>query len=155
MPYFDKTTTGNSTPESKNTYLRSTENCQFESYTVAASSVPEVTIDGETRRILQSGEAMAKITSGPQAGKIGPYQADATDGRADEANLVGINDTYEPWRLVPQSGSLQDVEVGVLYHGACVQGWCFERNTAGALVPLSNATADALRGSRGVDILFH
>jgi len=155
MPYFDKTSTGNSTPESKNVYLRSTEGCKFESYTVSALSVPEVTIDGEVRRVLQSGEAMAKITSGPEAGKVGPVQAGATDGRAEPANYVGINDTYEPWRLVPQEGRTQDVEIGVLYDGACVKGWCLERDAAGALVPLSDATADALRGARGVDILFH
>lgn len=156
MPYFNPTPTGNSVPEYKNQYLRSTNpKPRFESATVAASAVASETIDGETRKVLQSGEVLARITSGPEIGKVGPFQASATDGRADVANIVGVNDTYEPWRLLPQEGSAQDVEVGYVYDGTCVQGWCFERNAAGARIPLTDATANALRGAKHVHILFH
>lgn len=155
MPYFNPNPTPNSDPEGRRQFLRSTENLQVESATVSAAAHPTETIDGDTRKYLQSGEALAKITSGPEAGKFGVFQAGATDGRADVANLVGINETYEPWRLLPQQGSPQDVEVGYVYNGACVQAWCTERDATGARVPLSDATAAALNAAKGVNILFH
>lgn len=137
-------------PFGPNEYLRSTNpKPQKESYTLSAASVPLETIDGVPQKVLQSGEALAKITSGPEIGKVGPFQADATDGRADEENLVGINDTFLPWQLLER-----DVEVAATYDATCVQAWCFERNAAGARIPLSNATADALRGTKGLDVKF-
>lgn len=156
MPYFDPTPTANMANIGNNEWLRSTQvKPVMESYTVYAPSVPDQTIDGEVRKVLQRGEAMAKITSGPGAGKIGPFQAGVTDGRQTLANLVGINDTYEPWRLLPQPGSPQDVEIGVAYIAVGVQGWCTELDAAGLKVALTNTTADALRGTKAVDILFH
>lgn len=62
-----------------NKYLRSTVGLKFESYTCAAATVPwETAGDGSKTKILQPGTAMAKITSGPDTGKIGPYQAAGT-----------------------------------------------------------------------------
>lgn len=62
-----------------NKYKRSTVGLKFNSYTVAANSVPLLTIaDGTKQRILQPGTAMAKIISGSDAGKIGPFQAAGT-----------------------------------------------------------------------------
>lgn len=67
------------TPFGKNVYLRSTVGCKFESYTVAASTIPLQNIDGvAAQRVLQPGTLMAKITSGPDSGKIGPFQASGT-----------------------------------------------------------------------------
>lgn len=66
------------TPFGKNQYLRSTRGCQFTSYTVAKDSVPIQMIDGTQQKLLQSGTVMAKITSGPDSGKIGPFQAAGT-----------------------------------------------------------------------------
>lgn len=66
-------------PFGKNVYLRSTVGQKFESYTVAASTVPNQTVDGVAGyKVLQPGTAMAKITSGPEAGKIGPFQGSGT-----------------------------------------------------------------------------
>lgn len=110
---------------------------------------PTETIDGFPQRILQEGEAICAITSGPNIGKFGPYQAGATDGRELPANLVGISKDYFGAELMDR-----DVEAGVLVMGHLVQGWCTERNAAGARVPLSNAVADALRGKKNLDILF-
>lgn len=139
MPSFSKDPSVR-TPFGKNQYLRSTQDVKTESYTTAAASVPTETIDGATdQKVLQSGELMAKITSGPDAGKIGPFQADATDGRQTVANVVGINDTFLPWQLMER-----DVETSAVYEASLVQAWCFERNAAGARIPLSNATRDAI-----------
>jgi hypothetical protein len=257
-----------STPFGRNEYMRSTRNTQFESYTLAAATLPAQTIDGNpNQKILQPGTALAKITSGADAGKVGPFQRGsgaagaaavnevqtltrtstggtitltfggdttatipataagftaaavqaaleslnsinpgdvtvaggaggpltvtfsgqyagtdvalivvdntlatggtitnaettagspagvlvgaATDGRGDPANLVGINDTFLPWQLIER-----DVEVSVLYHGTPVQAWCFELDASGNLVALTNTTADALRGTKGLDLLF-
>lgn len=145
MASFDKGGAGRE-PFGKNTYYRSTKAVKKESYTVAADSVALEDIDGTDQKVLQSGEVMAKITSGPDAGKIGPYSTDTlgvTDGRSDPANIVGINDTFLPWQLMER-----DVEVAVAYDVTAVQGWCFERNAAGARVTLSNTTADAMVAAR-------
>lgn len=149
MPSFVKGG-GVSTPFGRNEYLRSTRNTQFESYTLAASTITAQTIDGvANQKIVQPGTVMAKITSGGDAGKVGPFMATATDGRQTAANIVGINDTFLPWQTIER-----DVEVGVMYHGTAVQAWCFEYDAAGALVALSNTTADALRGTKGLDVTF-
>jgi len=150
MASFTKGGGAGTDPFGKNAYLRSTQDVKKEHYTVAASTVALETVNGRAdQKVLQSGEVMAKITSGPEAGKIGPFQAGATDGRADVANIVGINDTFLPWQLLER-----DVEVAVTYEATAVQGWCFERNAAGARIPLANATADAMRGVKGLDVHF-
>ena len=67
------------TPFGVNRYLRSTVGVKKTSYSVAKNSVPGVVIaDGSTQKILQPGTVMAKITSGPDTGKIGPFQAAGT-----------------------------------------------------------------------------
>lgn len=64
----------------RNEFLRSTNpKPQTESYTLAKDSVPlRLVADGSKQRVIQPGTAMAKITSGPDAGKIGPFQAAGT-----------------------------------------------------------------------------
>lgn len=77
MPSFTKGGLAK-TPFGVNQYLRSTKSCQFTSYTVAAASVPYEIIDGVLQKLLQRGTVMAKITSGPDSGKVGPFQAAGT-----------------------------------------------------------------------------
>jgi hypothetical protein len=137
------------TPFGRNQFLRSTQDVKTESYTFAAASMPTEEIDGQTQKVLQPGTVLAKITSGDDAGKIGPFQAGATDGRADAANIVGINNTFLPWQLLER-----DVEVAAVYECTAVLGWCFEYDGDGDRVALSGATADAMRGTRGLDIMF-
>jgi hypothetical protein len=248
------------TPFGRNEFLRSTNpKPQTESYTCSAATVPAQTIDGAPgQKILQPGTVMAKITSGSEAGKIGPYQAagtnevqtvtpsgtisggtytitapgkgttaalaynanaaavqaaleaipgigagnvtvtggplssgalvitfvgvaggqdqamltiatgsltgstpgasvaqttqgvaGATDGRQTSTNIVGLLVTFLPWQLIEG-----DAEVSVTYDCTAVQGWCLESNAAGTPVVLSNTTADAMRGTKGLDIKF-
>lgn len=67
-------------PFGKNVFLRSTQDIKTVSWTVAKDTIPLITIDGFSgQRVLQPGTVMAKITSGPDAGKIGPFQAAGTD----------------------------------------------------------------------------
>ena len=151
MPSFSKTPDAYG-PFGRNQYLRSTVGCKFESYTVAASTVPDETIGGYPVKILQPGEVMAKITSGAEAGKVGPYSNDTvgvTDGRSDLANVVGINDSFLPWQLMEA-----DREIGVNYDCTAVQGWCFERNAAGARIALTDATATAMVAKKTMSISF-
>jgi hypothetical protein len=144
-----------STPFGRNEYLRSTQDVKVDSYTVAAGSVPARTIDGNAnQKILQPGTVMAKITSGPDSGKIGPYSTDTvgvTDGRATAANIVGLNDTFLPWQLIER-----DVEIGVVYQCTAVQAWCLHYTLAGGAVPVAciDATADAMRGLKKLQINF-
>jgi hypothetical protein len=141
---------GNTTPFGRNEFLRSVRDVKTDSFTLAASTVPSRTIDGVAgQKILQSGTALAKITSGPESGKVGPVQAAATDGRADAANIVGLCMTFLPWTLVER-----DVEVSVVYEASVVQAWCKELNAAGAEIVLTNTTADAMVGKRTIDLRF-
>ncbi len=137
------------TPFGRNNYLRSTQDVKTESYTFAAAGIPVETIDGTPQKVLQPGEVLAKITSGPDAGAVGVFQAGATDGREDTANIVGLNNTFLPWQLLER-----DVEVAAVYECTAVQGWCFERDATGVRIALTDATADAMRGTKGLDIHF-
>lgn len=144
------------TPFGKNQFLRSTRDLKVDSATLAAATVPAQAIDGwPAQKILQPGTVLAKITSGADAGKVGPYQSIAgtaalpSDGRQTAANIVGINRTFLPWELIER-----DVEVGVVYECTAVQGWCFEMNSDGVLVPLTDATAANMVAKKNLDITF-
>lgn len=139
-----------STPFGVNEFLRSTKVIQTESYTVAASTIPARTIDGVVgQKILQPGTVLAKITSGADAGKVGPFQAGVIDGRETVGNIVGLNLTFLPWQFMER-----DVEVSAVYDCVAVQAWCKELDAAGLEIPLSNTTADAMRGTKGLDVKF-
>lgn len=149
MPSFDKGP-GFATPFGRNNWLRSTVGMRFEHYTFAKDAIPAVTIDGYTgQKVLQPGTVLAKITSGGDAGKVGVFSAAATDGRQTLANVVGINNTFLPWQLMHR-----DVEVAAVYVATGVQAWCFEYDATSARIALTNTTADAMRGLKGLDILF-
>src|SRR4051794_25190518 len=110
MPNFTKGG-GVQTPFGRNEFLRSTKQIRTESYTLAAATVPAKTIDGNVnQKILQPGTVLAKITGGADAGKVGPFQAGAADGRAVAANIVGLNRTFLPWQTIER-----DVEVAAVY----------------------------------------
>jgi hypothetical protein len=148
MPSFNKG--GGVRPAfGKNVYQRSTKGQKFESYTFSRAATPNEQIDGEAKKFLQSGEVMAKITSGPESGKVGPFQAGVTDGRQTTANIVGIAETFLPWEL-----NERDHDGSVCYEVAARQGWCFERNAAGDRIPLTNATRDAIVDNPALDVYF-
>lgn len=140
---------GTTTPFGRNEFLRSTKELVTESYTVAKSSVPAVTIDGTSQKILQPGTVMAKITSGTDSGKIGPFNAAATDGREVTDNIVGLELTFLPWQLLER-----DVEVSVVKKCHAVQAWCFEYTDDATRIALTNTTADTMRGTKSLDITF-
>lgn len=149
-PSFTKgPTSGPTTPFGKNEFLRSTQDVKTESFTIAAASVPFEDIDGSQQKVLQPGTVLAKITSGDDAGKVGPYQAGATDGRQTAANIVGLNITFLPWQLLHR-----DVEVAVAVECRAVQAWCIELDAAGARVPLADATAEAIRSTKTTHYIF-
>lgn len=147
MPSFSKGG-GQREPFGTNEYLHSTQDVKKTSYTLSAASVPTEMIDGVSQKVMKPGEVLAAITSGPEAGKVGPFQAEATDGRQTLANIVGINDTWLPWQLLER-----DAEVAATYEATVKQAWCFERNAAGARIPLTNTTIDAMRGTKGLSIM--
>ena len=139
-----------STPFGRNEFLRSTQDVKVESYTLAASTVPAQTIDGvANQKIVQPGTVMAKITSGGDSGKVGPFQANATDGRQTAANIVGLCMTFLPWQTMER-----DVEIGVVYQATAVQAWCFEYTNATTRIALSDTTADAMRGLKRLQVNF-
>ncbi|AMS02308.1 capsid decoration protein [Gordonia phage Adgers] len=109
--------------------------------------------DGNPDYVLQEGEVLVNLTSGPHAGKCVPFQLDPTtpftDGRSTTANLVGVCKDYFGWEL-----SERDVEAGVLDRGHLVQNWCTIRDADGNRVTLTNTVADALRSKKNLDILF-
>lgn len=66
-------------PFGKNAYLRSTKDVKTDSYTFAKSGIPALLVDGTLEKVLQPGTVVAKITSGPDTGKIGVFQGVGTD----------------------------------------------------------------------------
>lgn len=149
MPAFVKGGTLR-TPFGKNEFLRSTQDVKTESYTCAAATVPAQTIDGNAgQKILQPGTVMAKITSGADSGKIGPFSAAATDGRQTLANIVGLNTTFLPWQLIER-----DVEVSVTYQCQAVQAWCIELDASSLPIALTDTTAAAMFGTKRLQINF-
>lgn len=150
MPSFTKGGFTANAPFGRNEFLRSTRGILVASYTLASATITPHTIDGwDNQKIVQQGLVLAKITSGADAGKVGPLQAGATDGRQTGANIVGLNRTFLPWQTINR-----DVEVGVVYSCAAVQGWCMEYDASGNEIVLSDATADLMRGTKGLQILF-
>ena len=85
MPGFTKGP-GYGTPFGKNVYLGSTKNLQFDHGTFSADTLPLVTVDGVAQRVLQPGMALARITVGSDAGKLGPVES-AGSG-ADEVQTI-------------------------------------------------------------------
>ena len=149
MPSFSKTNTTR-TPFGKNQYLRSTKATGFESYTLAAATVPTQTIDGFTEKYLQPGTVMAKITSGPDVDKIGPFLAGATDGRQTTANIVGVLETF-----LPRQTKHRDVEVAVNYRGALIQSRCIEFAAGPTAQALGNTTRNAMIALPHLNHTFH
>lgn len=143
------------TPFGKNVYLRSTQDVKYESFTVAATSVPSAVVDGSTQKVLQPGTVLAKITTAAgtstaaDVGKVGPFQASVTDGRQTLTNIVGINDTFLPWQFLHR-----DVEVAVAVEARVVQAWCIELDAGGLPIALTNTTAAALVAQKALSILF-
>jgi len=132
-----------STPFGVNEYLRSVRDVKFESYTCAASTVPAVTIDGVGgQKILQRGVVMAKIASGADSGKVGPFTLETAnaDGRKTSSNIVGINDTFLPWQLMER-----DVEIAVVYEASIVDGRLLELDASGAFAAASAGTMTTLK----------
>lgn len=149
MPAFVKGDVAR-TPFGKNQYLRSTRDLVLESYTVAAATVPARTIDGNAgQKILKPGTVMAKITSGADAGKVGPFQAGAADGRQTLANIVGLDDTFLPWQLIER-----DVEIAVARKATAVQAWCIELDAGGNEIALTDATAAGMVAQKSMTINF-
>jgi hypothetical protein len=133
MPSFSKGNLNGGAPFGNNQYLRSTQDVKVESGLVSSFSVNTEVVFGSLRaqKILARGEVLAAITSGPEAGKFGPFQA------------------FLPWQLLEH-----DEPVGFTYECTAVQAWCTERDATGARIPLTNATADAMRGLKGLQVQF-
>lgn len=134
----------------KNVFLRSTQDVKTESGMLAASTFPGAVVgDGSTQKILQPGTVLAKITSGPEINKLGPFSAKATDGREAVANIVGINQTFLPWQLLEG-----DREVAYVYEASVVQANCIELDSGDLPIPLSDTTAAAMVAKKSLSILF-
>ena len=146
MASFTRGPVGSIGPFGKNEYLRSTRDLKFESYTFAKGTV---TPDANGDIILQPGTVLAKITSGADVDKVGPYSPSATDGRQTAANIVGLNETFLPWQLLER-----DVEVAVAVEARVVQAWCIELDASGAEIALTNTTAAGLVAQKSLSILF-
>lgn len=130
---------GVSTPFGRNEFLRSTQDVKTESYTLAKGTVPAITINNVGgQKIIQPGTIMAKISSGTDQGKIGPFEPSSTtpptDGRQTAANVVGILMTFLPWQLMDH-----DETVSVVYEASVVKAWC-QYLKDGAFVSASDLT---------------
>lgn len=107
----------------------------------AGQNVPEITA---TPSGLTGGTVTIATTN--QGGAAG---GGATDGRQLAANIVGLDLTFLPWQLMER-----DVEISCVYECVAIQAWCKEYDAAGADIVLTNTTADAMRSTKGLDVLF-
>lgn len=133
-------------------YLRSTHIDLTTSYTYSSAAhpvEPESTGIGAAQKFLQRGELLAKITTGDEAGKVGVFQADATDGREDPANIVGINNSYTPWQL-----TVRDTEVAAVYGASVVTANVTQRNASGEREPIDEAVVTALESRNDVKLIW-
>lgn len=103
----------------KSEFLGSTDYLS-ESGTLAASTVPSTTIDGFSQKVLQPGCVLARITSGGETDKVGPFDSGASDGRQTKANIVGILNTFVPWQAL-----VRDVDVSFVYDAWVFKALCF------------------------------
>lgn len=148
MPHFTPPS-GKYAPFGKNVYWYSTEGLKYRSKMVAKSSVPTEVIDGSVEVVLQAGEVLAEITSGPEMGKVGPFQLGVTDGREDLDNIVGVNDTFTPWQL-----GRRNKEVAVCYRGSLEQSKCFIRDATGKRITMPDNVAAAMVAQKTMTIDF-
>lgn len=154
MPSFDPGPGPQSLPVGKNEYRRSTKGLKYDYGTFAKGSLPGVVdeVTGVTEKVLQSGAVLAKITSGADSGKLGVFSLDTagvTDGRSDVANIVGVNDTYDTFRL-----RRRDIEVAYCYEGALIQPNVLVLDATGKYVSAPDNVAAALVGKKSIDIKF-
>lgn len=152
MPGLQKNTGGVAHYPAPHNYLRSTHIDLTESYTYSSAAhpeEPEATGIGTGQKFLQRGEILAKITTGDEAGKVGVFQTGATDGRADVANIVGINNSYTPWQLMER-----DTEVAAVYGASVVTTNVTIRDASGARVPVDAPTVAATDGRNDLSIIW-
>lgn len=115
----------------------------------AGQDVPALTGDAGSLTGGAGTVVITELTKGSAAAAGAGVDAGVTDGRSDPANIVGINNTFLPWQLMDR-----DVEVAVVYEATGVQAWCIELDDELVRTALSDATADAMRGKKGLNILF-
>lgn len=152
MPGLQKDTGSVANYPAPHNYLRSTHIDLTESYTYSSAAhpiEPEGTGIGANQKFLQRGEILAKITSGDEQGKVGVFQVDATDGRGDAANIVGINNSYTPWQLLHR-----DTEVAAVYGASVVTTNVTMRDATGKRVPVDAPTVAATQSRSDLSIIW-
>lgn len=152
MPGLQKDTGSVANYPAPHNYLRSTHIDLTTSYTHSSEAHPVEPTDtgiGPNQKFLQRGELLAKITSGTEQGKVGVFQADATDGRADAANIVGVNNSYTPWQLLHR-----DTEVAAVYGASVVTTNVTMRDATGKRVPVDAPTVTALQSRSDLSIIW-
>ena len=137
-------------------FLRSTD-YNSESGTLAAATVPTVTIDGFTnQKVAQPGLVLARITGGADAHKVGPFDSGASDGRQTVANIVGILNTFVPWQLMER-----DVDISFVYDAWVFSDLCYlytagvKTTVAAAITATTVAVTDfVVAGDPGIEVRF-
>lgn len=137
------TNTGNRDPFGKNEWLGFTGDIKHEGWTLAASTVPTSTVDDgpdsdSTQKIVQPGLILAEITSGADIGKVGPFSAQATDGRQTAANIRGICNTFLPWQSL-----VRDVDVDCVVEAWGDPAKIYGYDDAGTKMSLTALDADS------------
>lgn len=152
MPGLQKNTGSVASYPAPWNYLRSTHIDLTTSYSYAKDAHPVEPAEtgiGTGQKFLQRGELLAKITSGPDKGKVGVFQEDATDGRQTAANIVGVNNSYTPWQLMER-----DVEVAAVYGASVVTANVTMRDATGKRVPVDQTTVTALSSRTDLNIIW-
>lgn len=108
---------GAKTPFGRNEFLRSTHpEPRTTSYTLAMASWPQVLVDNTYQKIAQPGTVLAKITSGADSGKVGPYS--------------GTAGTKEVQTITKDTGSITGGTYKLGFNGVYTSNIAFDANAA-------------------------
>lgn len=108
------------TPFGRRHFLGSTQDVKVESYTLCAAVWPSESIDGSSQKVAQPGTVLALITSGENAGMVGPFQAGGPGNEIVEIEVKADGGTFTltlngaTTGAIPYDASAADVKAAIL-----------------------------------------
>lgn len=150
MPSFQ--TNAFATPFGRNVFLRSTRGVKTKSAMLANETVPSRTIDGNpNQKVIQPGTVLARITSGPDNGKVGPFQAAGSAANEVQTITEGTAITAGTYTITLFPGLAAQVTTAALAYNATaatVQA-AVRAALAASLDDLANDYADSITVTGG------
>lgn len=130
------------TPFGNQPILRSTSDVKTNTGMFAASTLPNSTIDGfMNQKILPKGVVLAKITSGPEIGKVGPY-----------VNTAGTNEVQTLTKTGTWSAGTYTLSATVGTTTVTTDALAFDATAATIQAALRAKLVAAIQGFNGANV---